>query len=168
MKISRLKIICYPFFSIVLLNIYCSLESSPTPPADAGLENTVFPGAKHFIETGSPEFGSTTDSVPSFTWKATGQKLVFLAIFNDNIDIKDNRIQNLNNIIWGWHSGFGRGREGFVQFSDGRDFSNGKFLEGQAPTPLHSDSSYVWAVWAWDDEGLAIEYSSEEMFFTVE
>lgn len=150
-----------------LLFSCASPPTSPSAPLDNEFENTVFVNTI-LIETGLPEFASITDSVPTFTWRVTGNKLVFLSIFNENIELKNNRITNIQDIIWAWHSGTGNGRAGNIQFSDGYDVQDGNLLVEQRPTPLTSGNSYVWAIWAWDDEGKKITHSSQEMFFIVE
>ena len=61
----------------------------------------------------------------------------------------------------------GKGREGNVEYTDGCDVLNGVLKLDSPPTPLIHGQSYIWAIWAWDDEGLKITYSSQEMFFTV-
>lgn len=150
---------------LALLNFNCG---GPDRPEDYELENAVFTKAKYLIFTGKPEFDSITTTTPTFTWNITGQKLVFLGIFDDNIKTKGNKIINVENNIWAWHTGLGKGREGNVKYEDGCDVIDSELQVDKSPTPLTSGNSYTWAVWAWDDEGLKITHSSQEMFFTVE
>lgn len=161
---------CMRIREIIFLSCFLPLLNCTDAgiPPDYELENAVFTHADYLIITGIPGFDSVTTATPIFTWNATGQKLVFLGIFNDNIVIYDNEIDNVENNIWAWHTGLGTGREGSVRFEDGRDVINGELQENEPPTPLTSGDSYTWAVWAWDDEGLIITHSSQEMFFTVE
>jgi hypothetical protein len=152
---------------LIALLAMLGCENEPTPPKDYELRNAVFTGADYFIETGIPAFDDTTDSTPTFTWIQTKQDLVFLGVFKGSIQIDENKIGNITDNVWAWHSKLGTAREGNVNFSDGRDVDRGQLLVDRPPTPLVPGQSYWWAVWAWDNEGLRVTYSSREMFFTV-
>lgn len=150
--------------------IGCSIPSDPrvppTAPADSTLPNPIFPNSD-LIDVRTPKLGDTVTSTPTFTWVVTGRKYVYLGIFSQNLVIKDGNIANINANIWAWHSGLGTGREGDVSFSGGVDVVNGELQTGRLPTALISGNSYVWAVWAWNDDGTEIKQSSKEMFFVV-
>jgi len=155
--------------SIVLLTMvpHKSYGQGPSRPADFELRNPIFSNSE-FIEARTPVFDDTIQTNPTFTWKVTGQRFVFLGIFSENIIVKDNSIINTSANVWSWHSGLGAGREGNVKFSDGVDVKDGKLQEGKPATSLKSGQSYVWAIWAWDNLGTRITHSSQEMFFTNE
>jgi len=161
----RIKHILLGIGLLTLLN--CGGDEATTP-LDPDLDNAVFTTADHLIVTGLPEFNSTTTTTPVFTWKATGQKLAFLAVFDANIQTRNSVIVNSQANIWSWHSGLGTGREGAIRFEDGRDVVDGNLQVVGPPTPLESGQSYTWAVWAWDNEGKRVTHSSEEMFFVVQ
>lgn len=153
---------------VMLLIVFFLQYCTASKPEDFDLGNTIFPEAHYLIETGIPGFDEKTNSMPSFTWKVTGQRYVYLAIFKNNIIVQSNRIQNIKDNVWAWHSGLGTGREGWVQFGDGRNVTDGVLQLNLEPTELLFGESYYWAVWAWDDEGKIITHSSQEMFFIVE
>jgi hypothetical protein len=152
-----------------ILYISCSQAPGAAPPPDQSLPtpNPIFPGAI-LITVGVPQANSTVSTTPEFSWEATGQQLVFLAVFNTNIIVSNNAIANPQNIVWAWNTGLGTGREGSVFFSDGESVVNGKLAPNSPPTPLISGQTYVWAVWAWDNNGYKISNASTETFFTAQ
>jgi hypothetical protein len=135
-------------------------------PLDEALNNPIFPGA-NVVETGVPAFNDTVSSTPGFTWVQTKCRLVFVGVFAQRIIVKDRKILNPGDIVWAWHSGLGTGREGSIIFTDGVDVNEGILQTGVPPHPLQGGRGYNWAVWAWDDDGLKIAWSSREMFFVV-
>lgn len=138
-------------------------------PPDNTLNNTIFPNA-NLIEVGVPAMNAVVNTTPSFSWNNTGKKAVFIAIFTNNIIVQQDppTIVNVNDIIWAWNTGLDTGREGSIFYNDGVDVLDGVLQTGSPPTPLTIGSSYVWAVWAWDDSGYKIVAASKEMFFTVQ
>lgn len=105
---------------------------------------------------------------PPFVWEPTEKKYVFAAIFDDeNIDVKDSKIINKDKIIWAWHSGLGSGKEGSVSFYDGRKVLNGE-VTNELPDKLKSKNYYIFGVWAWNNDGTQILYSSEVIYFYIE
>jgi len=97
-------------------------------------------------------------SEPSFAWDSTSLKYVIVTVFNSRIDIKDNQIANPENAVWTWNTGMGRGREGNITFSDGRDMRDGEIQD--TVTPL-SPGTYFVAAWAYNDY-YDLYYSSKE------
>src|SRR5687767_8649722 len=83
------------------------------PPID---ENSIFPGTE-LIEIGSPGPMCRVSTQPTFSWKATGRKLVFVGIFVANISVRDGQIVNVGENVWAWNSGLGTGREGNVFYT---------------------------------------------------
>ena len=148
---------------VIYFFMSCFKLENPLPPLD---NNAIF-SSSSLIETVAPANNDTVSATPAFAWVATGRKLVYLGIFVANIDIKDNKIVNIKDNIWAWHSGLGKGREGFVSFADGVDVVNGNLQVDRIPTPLIFDRAYIWAVWAWDDAGKKVVSSSQELFFVV-
>lgn len=144
-----------------------ALPSGPTPAVDSPLGNPMFPGTS-LVEVGTPAHLCRVTGEPVFTWKVTGERLVYVGVFEDNVTVTDGRITNTSSNIWAWHSGLGTGREGNVLFQQGVDVRDGILQVGRAPTPLQEGRTYVWAVWAWDEEGVQVIKSSQEIFFGVE
>ena len=156
--------------SIILLSLCsgCSgAGTGPTSPLDASLNNAMFPGATLVI-VGTPSNNCRVGPQPAFTWQATGKSLVFVGVFTQNVSVANGSIQNTSDNVWAWHSGMGTAREGNVSFQQGVDVVNGVMQTGVAPTPLTPGRSYVWAIWAWDDTGKSVAFSSKETFFTVD
>lgn len=129
------------------------LQSSGRPPSP------VIAGAR-LISRGTPAFCAPSIR-PTFSWEPTGRLHVQAAVFSENIQVTDGSIENAREIVWLWHSGMSTGREGFVRWSDG-------IFLGAPQGSLTPGSSYVWAVWAWDDQGLVITDASPELFFTAD
>jgi len=151
----------------VLACIACKEDNpeSPVPSADSTLANPVFPNST-LIEVGVPRFGDTVAETPTFTWRVTGRRYVYLGVFSNNFVVSNGNIININDNVWAWHSGLGTGREGNVSYSDGVNVVRGELQIGP-PTSLRSGQGYVWAVWAWGNNGTEITHSSKEMFFVV-
>ena len=99
-------------------------------------------------------------SNPSFAWDATGLKYVVVTIFKAKIDLKGNEIANPEDAVWTWNTGLGKGREGNISFSDGRDMVNGEIQKTSTPSPLPSGTYYI-AAWGYDDY-YNLTYSSKE------
>ena len=147
-----------------LIFLGCASPDSPVPNDN----NALFPGSD-IITTIHPAHDSIVDTENcEFTWDSIGETHVFLGIFTKSIDVSNNTIVNINDNIWAWHTGLGTGRDGDVFFNDGYDVLEGTIDTSHLPTPLTSGESYYWAVWAWNEKGLDIKYSSEENYFTVQ
>jgi hypothetical protein len=99
---------------------------------------------------------------PAFSWTSTGYKHVVCAIFKSHIAITNNQIVNEEELVWIWHSGLDKGRDGNISFVDGvTDLSS-----NTVPEDL-STGTYYWAVWA-IDEGGHVRASSTEYALTVQ
>ena len=123
---------------------------------------------KAFFVRGDTNYQSnildTLNNMPAFAWDSIGLKIISLAIFNSPISVMNSEIVNSEDIVWKWHSGMNFGKEGLVQYSDGKDVIDGVELE--SVTPL-TESTYYWGVWAWNTSGNRILYSSRQMKFYV-
>ncbi|MFC1573529.1 hypothetical protein ACFL6M_08040 [Candidatus Eisenbacteria bacterium] len=155
-------------FALCLIACGCEGETAPAPPSDHDLGNLLFPSAEHEIVTSLPAHESVTDSIPDFTWVQTSQPIVFVGVFDENVQIQNARVVNVADNVWAWHTGLGTGREGFITFAHGRNVVDGVIQVDAPPRLLESGRSYVWAVWAWDASGRTVTHSSQEIFFTVE
>lgn len=152
----------------LLLLVVVSLGACEDPvDFDDPFGNLLFPGRTP-IEIATPGEQCTVPPTPQFVWHATGKRLVHAAVFAENIDVRDGRIANPAANVWAWHSGLGTGAEGLVRYEDGVDVRDGVLQEGAEPTPLQQGSSYVWAVWAWNESGTQVTHSSAPIFFTVD
>lgn len=170
MKRNMILCIMISLFMVAVLSPFFlggCFDSSPSVP-DTTFVNLVFTGAAE-IRIGSPKSGDTVSTTPDFSWQSTGNWNVFAAVFTKKISVNNSRnsISNINDNVWAWHSGLGTGREGNISYSDGRSVVNGVLQTGLTPTPLKTDSTYFWAVWAWSNDGTRITYSSKESFFRV-
>jgi hypothetical protein len=61
----------------------------------------------------------------------------------------------------------GTGREGSLQYSDGRHVINGNIDYANPPVPLDTMNYYFLAVWAWDNNGIKVQYSSPQTYFAI-
>lgn len=140
-----------------------------TRPADSG-ENPIFNNAT-LISNPLPANESTVSTEPAFSWVKTGAKLVFLAVFDSNINIRNTssgqEIGNPADIVWAWNTSMGTAREGAVFYQQGRPVINGIIEYTASPSPLQSGSTYTWAVWAWNETGSTVVFSSSEMYINV-
>ncbi|MDB4875583.1 MAG: hypothetical protein JWM41_2029 [Gemmatimonadetes bacterium] len=154
---------------ILATALSCGAGAGPPPvaPGDSVFHNPLFAGAS-LITVGNPKANCHTTATPTFTWQATGERMVFAGLFRSNISESDGRIVNTIDNIWAWHSGLGRAREGNVNFADGVTVANDSLILDKPPVPLEQGRSYTWAVWAWNADGSKIVASSEEVFFTVD
>jgi len=99
---------------------------------------------------------SGTSQQPDFSWPATTQKHVACAVFQKRISVRQNLISNPQDVVWLWHSGLGRGRDGNVLYEHGVGNAD------LAPRPASlSPGTYYWAVWALDEEGLPVAATRE-------
>jgi hypothetical protein len=146
----------------------CGGGDSPPDPFFPLDNNTLFVGSTEIV-VNSPQNGDTLMVTnPSFVWEASGKKMVFLGIFEDNISVSNNRITNVEDNIWAWHSGMASGRIGMVRFEDGFNVEGGEIIVDAPPTPLETGRPYIWAIWAWSDRGTIVTHSSRELAFLVD
>jgi hypothetical protein len=108
----------------------------------------------------------TLNKMPLFKWDSLGLKIITLAVFSSKPVVLNGKINNIGNIIWQWHSGMEFGREGMVQYSEGKSVFNDTIDYNQIVLPLEN-GNYFWAVWAWTNDGTEILFSSRIMSFYV-
>ena len=112
-------------------------------------------------------FPDTVNSIPVLSWDSIGIRIITAAIFREPIRVEGNQIVNAGDIVWQWHSGnFMGGKEGLVQYSDGRIVYNDS-IDYENPADSLDDGHYYWAVWGWGESGTRILYSSRELEFYV-
>jgi hypothetical protein len=146
-------------FITVLILVGCGTGSEES--ADVSTGESYQPKIQNLIFYGTWEIRmEITPNVPdpSFAWDSTGLKYVVITVFRSRIDIKNNQIANPEDAIWTWNTSMGRGREGNVTYSDGRDMRNGIIQETN--TRL-APGTYFIAAWGYS-ENYDLLYSSQE------
>jgi hypothetical protein len=113
----------------------------------------------------------TLNNTPVFEWDSIGIGIITMAIFSHAIIVDGNEIRNTADIVWQWHSGMknGKSREGFVQYSDGRNVlhDTSYTIDYENPaTPLDA-GYYYWAIWGWNGSGTMVWFSSRQLEFYV-
>ncbi|MCA9672812.1 MAG: hypothetical protein KC503_44775 [Myxococcales bacterium] len=93
---------------------------------------------------------------PSFSWPATGERHVVCAVFRKRIAVRQDRIENEDDMVWVWHSGMRRGREGNVRWDDGRPGPSSTDPPRSLPA-----GTYYWALWTLDVAGNPLGSSRE-------
>ena len=157
------KLIITSFFLVISISfIYgCSSGDDETANYDNSYyypktQNVLFPWTWELILEITQNV-----SEPSFAWQATGLKYVVITVFNSKIDLKNNQIANPEDAVWTWNTNMGRGREGNIGFSDGRDMQLGVIQD--TVTPLKSGVYYI-SAWAYDDNYNLMSSSKEYKF----
>ncbi len=112
------------------------------------------------------EYPDTLNSIPVLNWDSLGIRIITAVIFNDKIRVEGNSIVNTENIVWQWHSGMKSGKEGRVQYIDGKNVINDTIDYYHAPDSL-DEGLYYWAVWGWGKSVTRVWYSSRELKFYV-
>jgi hypothetical protein len=133
-----------------------SADNGPAGAPDVVYENQIF------VSTSVLAAAATNASTgrPSFSWPATGLKHVVAGIFRTHIDVESSQIVNTADLVWIWHSGIGRGREGNISFDDGASAIDADGHPTAGPVTLQH-GTYYWAVWALDDEGTPVDSTIE-------
>jgi hypothetical protein len=123
-------------------------------PKDLPAYETIQKGVDPFIQSFKSE-------PTSFEWFKTGHKLVMVALFCNPIRIRNNEIDNKEDIVWLWATD--KEDPGQINYNSGykATYINNAFVLTK-PTSL-DPKVYVWSVWAWDDKGLSIKASSREL-----
>jgi len=134
-----------------MLVLGCFLYGCARTESVSESKEDYYTETQNLIFYGTYEIGleiAPNTSQPSFAWEATGLKYVVITIFKSKIDLKENQISNTKDAVWTWNTGMGRGREGNVSFSDGRDVRDGNIQE--TVSPLDPGTYYI-AAWGYDD-----------------
>jgi len=149
------------FYALLLSLIYIIYGCGSGDVDELGAPDWYYPETQNIIFYGTREMTLeiTSDAPnPAFAWQAIGMKYVVITIFESKIDLKDNQVANTEDAVWTWNTGMGRGREGNVSFSDGRDV---KYGEIQDTVTLLSPGTYFLAAWSYDSK-YRLTHSSEE------
>lgn len=135
--------------------VACGGASSGTYDGGTGpfaFENNIFTRTTRLEATAIANVAGE----PNFSWPAIGAKHVVCAIFSERIQTKQDRITNLDRLVWVWHTGLGKGREGNVLYEHGVPNANST----EKPKPLPK-GNYYWGVWAFNEEGTPIRSTIE-------
>ncbi|MDQ1329131.1 MAG: hypothetical protein QG641_2420 [Candidatus Poribacteria bacterium] len=148
------------FLAISISFVYgCSNGDSETAN-----DNYYYPETQNILFFGTWELNleiTSNVSQPSFAWQATGLKYVVITVFDSKIDLKNNQIANPEDAVWTWNTNMGRGREGNIGFSDGRDMRLGVIQD--TVTSLKPGVYYI-SAWAYDNNYNLIRSSKEYRF----
>ena len=134
---------------------------------------SLIPGDSVYVR-GDLSFDSeiidTVPSTPTLAWDSINSNIICAAIFKNNILVENNSIINdTSDIVWVWHSGLAKGRNGLVKYEDGiRKMNIAQDDPLQNPDSLIDGQIYYWGVWAWNNAGIEINFSSRELKFVIE
>lgn len=149
-KLSRALYIC----CLLIAATGCGAED------DEGVTTFVY-NNQIFRDTELIQAARSGDATrPAFSWPATEEKHVACAVFSERIQVSHDEISNPGSVVWIWHSGLGRGREGNVLFEHGVSDPNSL----AAAAPLAPGKTYYWAVWALDLAGYPVASTVENNF----
>ena len=153
--------------SVILFNSSCSSAPMANYESSGYDTSTINYNNQIFRSTTKLDISMSTNGTykPSFSWQSTGLKYIIIGIFTNRISVRDNKIQNPEDMIWTWNTGMARGREGDIIYIDGRDVAN-KVISSNNSTPLSLDKTYYCAMWAYDIDYNLIR-SSKEFLYTV-
>ncbi|MBK9733262.1 MAG: hypothetical protein IPO83_18575 [Chitinophagaceae bacterium] len=100
-------------------------------------------------------------------WKDPKVKYQAVGVFTHPIAgsfANGNSIGNSEDMVWTWHTGMKQdGKVGTVRFGDGRSVHNGVIDYDSAPELLEFNKLYYLGIWAWDDGGTNLEFTSNEI-----
>ena len=114
----------------------------------------------------SPVTDSLSDDF-EIEWQQVKAKFIAAGVFSKPPDIgiiDGNIINNSNDCVWLWNSGFGTGNSNHIAFDDGRSaigISNGQPVYSNTLLPLTKGKRYYLMLWAWNDDATRIEFSSK-------
>jgi hypothetical protein len=146
------KLIIASLFLVISISFVYGCSSGDSQTATDN--NYYYPETQNILFFGTWELSleiTQNVSQPSFAWQSTGLKYVVITVFDANPE----------DAIWTWNSNMGRGREGNIGFSDGRDMQLGTIQD--TVTPLKSGIYYI-SAWAYDDNYNLIRSSKEYKF----
>ncbi len=109
----------------------------------------------------------TLTSTPVLSWDSVMATQIVAAIFIQPIRVENGYISNTEDMVWIWHSGLEKGKDGKVAFMDGMKIANGDISNLSTPEPLLSSTRYYWGVWSWNASGVNITHASRPLTFYV-
>ena len=122
----------------------------------------------------SSNIPDTLNSMPVFKWENVSSDLYTIVLSQSPIQVSNGEV-NANDFIWQWHSGMNNEiiedlnekEYLIVKYIQGKPVLNKKILYDTQPFPLES-GLYYWAVWAWNNAGSQVLFSSKLRMFIVE
>jgi len=147
-------------FFILIWGCSCSIDNIPPKNEKAKVYyNNLFVQTSRITAAAT----SAATGFPNFSWSSTGKKHVVCAIFSENIQTKNNRITNSDKIVWLWHSGLGKGREGSLLYENGIKGEKNINTPNKIPK-----GTYYWGVWVLDIAGKPIPSTLEYTFVVTQ
>ena len=120
---------------------------------------------------GDESFGSdiidTLTSTPVLCWDSVMASQIVVGIFVQPIKVENGYISNTEDMVWIWHSGLNKGKDGKVIYTDGKKITDGNISFLSDPEPLTGSVRYYWGVWSWNASGVRITHSSRPLSFLV-
>ena len=134
---------------------------------------SLVPGDTVFVRgdlSYNSEIIDTVPSTPTLAWDSINSDIYCAAIFKNSMQVENHSIVNdTSDIVWIWHSALTEGSNGLVKFEHGIKKMNILPSESlQKPDSLNIGQIYYWGVWAWNNSGTEIIFSSRELKFIVE
>jgi hypothetical protein len=179
MKLVKLIILLF----LALLYQGCEDEDEPVLNEELIFKHSqeiIIPPFKYALTPGDTVYvrgdlsfnSATVDTVPPtpvLSWDSVKSNIVCAAIFANSIQSDDQTITNdTSDIVWIWHTGLSGGENGLVKFEQGvRQINTSQPESLLRAAPLNQGQTYYWAVWAWDNSGITIKFSSRQLKFTV-
>ncbi len=169
-------------FLLIISAVICSCNKEPASLSNNDLifsnslpleipSYTFTLGSKEYFVRGDTSYFSnfldTLPSTPVFKWDTVNVSLIYVGVFDVPIHTENGSITNSNDLIWAWHSGMLRGKNGLVQYIDGKTVKSDGSYSDSDPAPLISGNTYYWGVWAWNNSGTQIWFSSRLLKFYV-
>ncbi|MBN2613546.1 MAG: hypothetical protein JXB00_18465 [Bacteroidales bacterium] len=128
---------------------------------------TYLSGPDEIIVHGDSGPVDTLTPMPVLRWDSVNVPYIVAAIFSQPIEIEGGVISNTSDIVWIWHSGLETGKDGYVEFTEGKQMINGDIQNLTAPASLTGPANYYWGVWGWNYPGTRILFSSRPLAFYI-
>lgn len=145
--------------TILFTGISCALLESGTASLPT-YQNQIFRSATLF----DIQFPTNGNWQPWFSWTTANMKYMVIGIYSNPVSVKDDAIQNPQDMVWTWNTGITNVANNQIFFSDGRDVA-GSVIQTNA-TALSFSNTYYIAAWAYDSN-YNLVYSTVQYTYTV-
>ncbi|MFO7658032.1 MAG: hypothetical protein R6W78_13295 [Bacteroidales bacterium] len=142
-----------------LIFTYASAIDVPGYTYLSGTDTITVHGEAGIVDTLTP--------MPVLQWDSISIPYLVAAIFSQPVEVENGVIFNTSDIIWFWHSGLESGKNGYVEFGEGKQMINGDINNLLPPVALAGTARYYWGIWGWDYSGTRVKYSSKPFTFYV-